>query len=348
MRAFRLIAPHTTELTTTNPPEPGPGEVLVKVGAAGVCHSDLHIIEAPAGSPYPIPLTLGHENAGWIEALGPGVSRWEKGEPVAIYGIIGCGHCRSCLRGRDNECQVNPVGGIGLNRDGGMADYVSVPVGQLFRIGDLDVAQAAPLTDAGLTPYHAIQVSRDVLQPGATSVVIGVGGLGHLAIQILAATTAARVIAVDVKDDALKLAKQIGAHHIVKSDSDAAANIREIVGPPPGGAEVVLDFVGANPTVILGASVIATGGRLTLVGLAGGTLKISPNAVGTMGVPFDARVVIPFWGTRAELGEVIALARSGRIVAHLDRFPLDNAPEAYQKLEAGKLQGRAVVLPLAA
>jgi len=348
MRAFRLTAPHKTELMTTPQPDPGPGEVLVKVGAAGVCHSDLHIIEAPAEAGFPIPFTLGHENAGWIEALGPGVTAWTKGEPVAIYGIIGCGQCRACLRGRDNECQVKPVGGIGLSQDGGMAEYVRVPAKQLLRIGDLDVAQAAPLTDAGLTPYHAIQVSRDLLQPGATCVVIGVGGLGHMAIQILAATTAVRVIAVDVKDEALKLAKKIGAHHTVKSDADAAAQIRELVGPPPGGADVVFDFVGANPTLRLGASVVATGGRLTLVGLAGGTLQLSPKAAGQMGVPFETRIVIPFWGTRAELAEVIALARAGRISAHIEKFPLNSAPVAYEKLQAGKLQGRAVVLPAAA
>lgn len=349
MRAFRLVAPHRTELSNnTQQPEPGPGEVLVKIGAAGVCHSDLHIIEAPAGSPYPLPLTLGHENAGWIETLGPGVQGWEKGEPVAVYGIIGCGHCRACLRSRDNECQVMPVGGIGLSQDGGMAEYVRVPARQLLRIGDLDVSQAAPLTDAGLTPYHAIQVSRDLLKPGATCVVIGVGGLGHMAIQILAVTTAARIIAVDLKQDALDLAEQIGAKHVVKSDSEAAQHIRDIVGPAPGGADVVLDFVGADPTIAIGASVLATGGRLTLVGLAGGTLKVSPNATGTMGIPFEARVVIPFWGTRAELAEVIALARGGHISAHVEKFSLEKAPAAYEKLQSGKLQGRGVVLPTAA
>ena len=229
-----------------------------------------------------------------------------------------------------------------------MAEYVRVPAKQLLRIGDLDVAQAAPLTDAGLTPYHAVQVSGELLQPGATCVVIGVGGLGHLAIQILAATTAVRVIAVDMKDEALKLAKHIGAHYAIKSDADAAAQIRELVGPPPGGADVVLDFVGANPTLTLGALVVATGGRLTLVGLAGGSVKISPNAVGQTGIPFEARIVIPFWGTRAELAEVIALARAGRISAHIEKFPLSNAPVAYEKMQAGKLQGRAVVLPSAA
>jgi alcohol dehydrogenase, propanol-preferring len=259
MRAFRLTAPQKTELTTTSQPEPGPGEVLVKVGAAGVCHSDLHIIEAPAEAGYPIPFTLGHENAGWVEAIGPGVTGWARGEPVAVYGISGCGQCRACLRGRENACQVNGIGGPGFTRDGGMAEYMSVPARQLVRIGDLDMAKAAPLTDAGLTPYHAIQLSRDLLRPGATCVVIGVGGLGHMAIQILAATTATRIIAVDVKDEALELAKRLGAHEAIKSDADAAAQIRALVGRAPGGAEVVIDCVCATPTADVGR--IDRGGR---------------------------------------------------------------------------------------
>lgn len=345
MRAFRLTAPHKIEVTTAVQPEPGPGEVLIKIGAAGLCHSDLHIMDAPIEAGFPLPLTLGHENAGWVEALGPGVSGWSKGEPVAVYGIIGCGYCRACLRGLDNECQVKAAGGIGISQDGGMAEYVRVPVRQLFRIGDLDLSQAAPLTDAGLTPYHAIQICRDRLQPGSTCIVIGVGGLGHLALQILAATTAIRIIAVDVKDEALQLAKGVGAQHVLKSDARAAAAIRDLVGPAPGGADVVLDFVGSTPTLALGAAVIATGGWLAMVGLASGTLQLSPNAVGKMGVPFGARVVIPYWGTRPELAEVIALAQAGRITAHVEKFSLDQAPLAYEKLRTGNLQGRGVVLP---
>lgn len=344
MRAFRLTSSYKTELTTVPQPEPGPGEVLVKVGAAGVCHSDLHIIDSPEGSGFPIPLTLGHENAGWVEALGPGVTGWEEGEAVAIYGIIGCGRCRACLGGRDNECRVKPVGGIGLSQDGGMADYVNVPAAQLLPIGDLSVEQAAPLTDAGLTPYHAIELSRNALMPGTTCVVIGVGGLGHMAIQILSATTSVRVIAVDVRDDALRTAATMGAHHTIMSNEDSARHIRELVGPAPGGADVVLDFVGSTPTLALAASVVSTGGRLMLVGLAGGELKIKPG-IGPTGVPMETQVLIPFWGTRRELTEVIALAQSGRITAHTESFSLANAPLAYEKLRSGKLQGRAVVKP---
>ncbi len=340
MRAFQLTAPHTTELRTVPQPDPAPGEVLVRVGAAGACHSDLHIIDAPDALGMPMPLTLGHENAGWVEALGPGVTGFARGDAVAIYGIVGCGRCVACLGGRDNQCRNAAPGGIGLSRDGGMAEFVSVPARQLIPIGDLDVAQAAPLTDAGLTPYHAIALTRRSLRPSSTCVVIGVGGLGHMAVQILAATTAARIVAVDLRAEALALAKQIGAHHTVPSGADAARAIRDLVGPPPGGADVVLDFVGAPATLEIARAVVTTGGDIAIVGLAGGSL-----AVGFGTVPFEARVVVPFWGTRAELAEVIALARAGRIRAHVDRFPLADAAKAYDRLRAGVLKGRAVIVP---
>lgn len=340
MHAFRLIAPHKTELGTVPQPEAGPGEVLVRIGAAGVCHSDLHIIDAPDALGMPIPLTLGHENAGWVEALGPSVTGFDRGEAVAIYGIVGCGTCVACLAGRDNECRRIPPGGIGLSRDGGMAEFVVVPARQLVPIGDLDVAQAAPLTDAGLTPYHAINVTRRGLRPSSTCVVIGVGGLGHMAVQVLTATTASRIVAVDVRDEALRLARDIGAHETIRSDQNAAASIRELVGSPPGGADVILDFVGSPSTVDLARAVVTAGGDIAIVGLAGGAL---PVGFGTL--PFEVRVSVPFWGTRAELADVIALARAGRIRAHVERFSLEDAQQAYDTLRAGRLKGRAVVMP---
>ena len=340
MQAFRLVAVHTTELCSIAQPEVGAGDVLIRVGASGACHSDLHIIDADDALGMPIPLTLGHENAGGVEALGPGVSGFERGEAVAIYGIAGCGRCVACLAGRDNECRTVPAGGIGLSRDGGMAEYVVVPARQLVPIGDLDVAQAAPLTDAGLTPYHAIQITRRALRPTSTCVVIGVGGLGHMAVQMLAAITGSRIIAVDVRDDALQLARDVGAHHAIPSDANTIAHIRDLVGPSPGGADVVLDFVGGPATVEVARSVVSTGGEIAIVGLAGGAL---PVGFGT--VPWEVRVTLSFWGTKAELAEVIALAREGHISARVERFPLSGAATAYERLRAGQLRGRAVVVP---
>ncbi|MEV0728423.1 NAD(P)-dependent alcohol dehydrogenase [Polymorphospora sp. NPDC050346] len=344
MRAVRLTGPGTLELMDVPVPEPGPGEVRIKVGAAGACHSDLHILDAPAGA-YPVPMTLGHEIAGTVDRPGDGVTAWRPGDRAAIYGIQGCGHCRGCLSGRENQCRTVPVGGVGLSRDGGLAEYVVVPASRLLPTGDLELTQAAPLTDAGLTPYHAIELVRPALRPGTFCVVIGIGGLGHMAVQILAATTAVTVIAVDTSDAALELATRVGAHHTFRSDAEAAGRIRALVGDPPDGADVVLDFVSVDATTRLGRTVVATGGHLLLVGLGGGQLTLKPTAEEPPPVPLEVTARIPFWGTRAELQEVIALGRLGRVHTEVETFPLEETVRAYERLRAGDIRGRAVIVP---
>ncbi|MEH1015761.1 NAD(P)-dependent alcohol dehydrogenase [Micromonospora sp. CPCC 206060] len=344
MRAIQLTAPGTLEQVDVPTPTAGPGEVLLAMGATGACHSDLHILDAPAGV-FPTPMTLGHEIAGTVAEVGPGVTGWAPGDHAAVYGIIGCGRCRACLRGLENQCRTTPLGGIGLSRDGGLAEYVAVPASRLLPIGTLELVQAAPLTDAGLTPYHAIEMSRPALQPGTHCVVIGVGGLGHMAIQILVATTAVHVIAVDTSPESLDLATRLGAHHVVQAGPDAVEQIRTIVGPPPDGADVVLDFVGTDATLTTARSVAANGGYLMLVGLAGGTLPIRPTVEEVPPVPMETNARVPFWGTRVELQEVIALAQAGLLRADVEIFPLEQAPEAYAKLRKGEIHGRAVIVP---
>ncbi|MET7806343.1 NAD(P)-dependent alcohol dehydrogenase [Micromonospora chersina] len=344
MRAIRMTAPGVLEQVEVPTPTAGPGEVLLRVGAVGACHSDLHILDAPAGL-FPVPMTLGHEIAGTVDQLGPGVTGWSTGDRAAVYGIIGCGRCRACLRGAENACRVVPVGGIGLSRDGGLAEHVVVPASRLLHVGEIDLTQAAPLTDAGLTPYHAVELARDRLRPGTSCVVIGIGGLGHMAVQILVATTAVRIIAVDTSVAALDLASRLGAHDVVQAGPDSVDRIRALVGPPPDGADVVLDFVGADPTVTTARQVVATGGQVLLVGLAGGTLPVRPVADEPPTVPLETAVQVPFWGTRAELQEVIALARSGQLQADVQTFPLTEAPEAYELLRRGEIHGRAVIVP---
>ncbi|MBM0227610.1 MULTISPECIES: NAD(P)-dependent alcohol dehydrogenase [Micromonospora] len=344
MRAVRMSAPGVLEQVEVPTPTAGPGEVLLRVSAVGACHSDLHILDAPAGM-YPTPMTLGHEIAGTVDTVGAGVTGWSPGDRAAVYGIIGCGRCRACLRGLENQCRVVPVGGIGLSRDGGLAEHVVVPASRLLHVGDMELEQAAPLTDAGLTPYHAVELARPNLRPGTTCVVIGIGGLGHMAVQILVATTAVRIIAVDTSVAALDLATRLGAHHVVQAGPDTVEKIRAHVGPAPDGADVVLDFVGADPTLATARQVVATGGRVMLVGLAGGTLPVRPVADEPPTLPLETSVEIPFWGTRAELQEVIALGRLGLLQADVQIFPLDRAPEAYDLLRRGEIHGRAVIVP---
>jgi propanol-preferring alcohol dehydrogenase len=328
-------------------PHPGPGEVVVRIGGAGACHSDLHLMhDFDAGIlPWGPPFTLGHENAGWVHELGAGVTGLEIGQPVAVYGPWGCGDCPRCRLGIETYCEnpaaaPTPGGGGGLGLDGGMAEYLLVPAARhLVPLPDgLEPVTAAPLTDAGLTPYHAVRRSWPKLAPGSTAVVIGVGGLGHLAVQILKATTAARVIAVDVRSDALGLATEEGADAAVTADESTVATIRELTGGH--GADAVLDFVGSDATLLQAAASARMLGDVTIVGIAGGTLPVS-----FFSVPYEVSIQTTYWGTRPELVEVLDLAARGLIRPQVTTYPLADAVKAYHELAQGHIRGRAVVVP---
>jgi alcohol dehydrogenase, propanol-preferring len=341
MRALRLTdwqsAPELTEVAV---PEPAGSEVLVEVTAAGLCRSDLHIMSSPPGVfPYDLPFTLGHETAGRVAALGPAASGLAVGDPVVVYSRWGCGACWQCANGRDNACArtQHSAHGAGLGHDGGLADYVLVPAARYLVPADgLDPVNAAPLTDAALTSYRAVKLSLDKLRPGSTALVLGVGGLGHMAVQILKAITAARVLAVDVRDAALELAREAGADAILNAEGLTPADIRSELGPD--GATVALDFVGADGTLELAAGSVAQGGDIAYVGRGGGTLGVRPGYL-----PYEVTVRMPTWGTLPELAEVVALARSGAITAEAEVYPLDEAVAAYGRLRHGEVMGRAVI-----
>jgi alcohol dehydrogenase, propanol-preferring len=344
MRAvqYRTIGgePEVVEIPT---PEPGPGQIRLRVTAAGLCHSDSFIMGLPAEQyAYGLPLTLGHEGAGVVDALGEGASGVAVGEPVAVYGPWGCGLCHACARGAENYCTRAAELGIqppGLGAPGAMAEYLIVDdVRHLVPLGDLDPVATVSLTDAGLTPYHAIVSSLGVLPAGSTAVVIGAGGLGHVGIQILRAITGATVVALDVSEEKLKLASEVGAHHVLQSDSSAVGEIRALTGG--AGAQAVFDFVGAPPTVEIARRAVAMDGVIQIVGIGGGLLP-----TGFFSTPFGASVRAPYWGTRSELMEVLDLARIGAVHVEVERYTLDEAPEAYRKLHEGTIRGRAVVVP---
>ncbi|MEU0514735.1 MULTISPECIES: NAD(P)-dependent alcohol dehydrogenase [Amycolatopsis] len=348
MRAWRLPTwKSDPELVEVDQPRPGPGQVVVRIGGAGACHSDLHLMrEFGAGQlPWEPPFTLGHENAGWVHETGEGVTGLPVGTPVAVHGSWGCGACSRCLAGLDTYCEDPaaapiPSGGGGLGLDGGMAEFMLVPEARhLVPLPDgLDPVTAAPLTDAALTPYHAVRRSWPKLPPGSTAVVIGIGGLGHLAVQILKATTATRVIAVDTRAAALELAERAGADLVVPAGGRAADTIRGTTGGR--GADAVFDCVGNDATLALGAAAGRMLGDLTIIGLGGGTLPVS-----FFGVPYEMSVQSTYWGSRPELVEVLDLAARGLLRVTATTFPLDEALEAYRRLEAGDVVGRAVVVP---
>jgi alcohol dehydrogenase, propanol-preferring len=345
MQALQLTEwQHEPELREVDPRQPDPGEVLVKVVAAGACHSDLHLSHdfPPGLVPYDLPFTLGHENAGVVEALGAGVGGLEVGEPVAVYGPWGCGRCPACVHGAENYCdrqaEIGASGG-GLGRDGGMASHMIVPAARyLVPLGDLDPVEAAPLTDAGLTPYHAIRRALPVLPAGSSAVVIGAGGgLGHLAVQILRAVSPAQVIAVDGRPAGLELAARLGAHATVAAGDDAADQIRDLTGGR--NADAVFDLVGADATMALGAAVVRPRGHLTVVGIGGGSLSM-----GFFTIPYEVTLSTTYWGTLPELHELIALAARGDVAPVVQRYSLDHALDAYRAMQDGKLEGRAVIV----
>ena len=345
MRALRLPAwKHEPELVEVAEPTAGPGQVVIKIGGAGACHSDLHLMHDFEGGvlPWGPPFTLGHENAGWVHSLGAGVTSPAVGAPVAVYGPWGCGRCHRCREGIENYCErageIGAAGG-GLGLDGGMAEYMLVPDARLLvPLGDLAPWIAAPLTDAALTPYHAIKRSLHRLIPGSTAVVIGAGGLGHMGVQILKAVSPATVIVVDKSETALTLAKQVGADHALIASDNTAAQIKDLSHGL--GADLVLDLVGADATIALGAAATRSLGDLTLVGIAGGSYLFS-----FFSSAYEVSFASTYWGTQTELLEVIALARAGHIAPHVERFSLAEAPEVYRRLAVGQIAGRAVIVP---
>lgn len=331
------------EIVEIDDPKVGPGQVLLKVTAAGLCHSDEFVMSLKKDQlGFPLPLTLGHEGAGIVEELGAGVDNISVGDSVAVYGPWGCGRCIKCAQGKENYCLRAQTEGIrppGLGAAGAMAEYMIVDDPRhLVPLGDLDPVKNVSLTDAGLTPYHAIKQSLPKLGAGSTAVVIGAGGLGHVGIQILRALSGTRVIALDVNDEKLELARDVGAHDVLISNEKAADTITEMTNGR--GADAVFDFVGAQPTVEIAGAAVSTEGDVTIVGIGGGALPVGYGTIAN-----DVAVRTPYWGSRSEFLEVLELARSGAINVEVETFSLDDGPHAYERLHDGKIRGRGVIVP---
>lgn len=343
MRAFRLFAPGHAEVVDVERPHPGPGEALLRVLAAGVCRSDLTLIREAGGGSLRLPVTLGHEITGQVVEVGRDVARSTVGDEVAVYELRGCGRCAACSAGEDNMCREISPGAFGFTQDGGMAEYVAIPVRNLVALDGVDPVQAAPMTDAGMTALHAVERGRPLLAPDATALVVGVGGLGHLALQFLAATSEAAVIAVDANRDRLDLARELGARDAVASGEDVSERILEANGERK--VDVVFDFVGAQETLDLAANAVRRGGGIVIIGGGGGTLCLTAR-IGTASTPErEVTIVHTFGGTRADLEKALALLAQGQVESRTEQFALEDAAEAVDRLRTGDVVGRAVLLP---
>uniref|UniRef100_A0A7C5RTK6 alcohol dehydrogenase n=1 Tax=Thermomicrobium roseum TaxID=500 RepID=A0A7C5RTK6_THERO len=334
MRAARYFGPGRFAMVETERPAPGPGEVLLRVRAAGLCHSDLHIIgDELGGYPIPAPLTLGHEVCGQVVDVGRNVVGVELGRRYAVFGPVGCGQCRFCRTGRDNLCQESLP--IGIGRDGGYAEYVVVPSQALVPVPEgVSDAEAAVATDAVLTTYHALlTVGR--LQPGELVAVIGVGGLGLNAVQI-AVSFGAVVLALDIDERKLQLAREAGAAEV--------ANTRALdpQHPPLGERpSLVLDCVGNDETKLLAQNLVARGGRVVLVGLG----SVAGSLLGLRIVADEIAVLGSFWGTRQELAIVLDLIARGILRPRVETHPLDQIEEWMERLRRGDVESRVALVP---
>jgi propanol-preferring alcohol dehydrogenase len=338
VRAYRLLDWQRADFADVPVPDPGPGQVRVRVAGVGLCHSDVIFLDSPPGLlPYEVPFTLGHEIAGHVDAVGDDVDGVSLDEAVAVACMAPCGHCRWCRRGQDNYC-IDTWRGRGFGTDGGLAEYVVVGAGQVVPLGELDPRIVSPLTDAGATSYHAVKKVLPKIYDDSTVVVIGVGGLGGYGVQWLRMLTSSRIIAVEARPERIKAAADLGAHEVIEAGEGLSKRLAEAIGD--GGADVILDFVGDDKTIRAAMRNVAKAGAIGLVGQGFGSAEVRYGAWA-----HDADLFNPQGATIAELHEVVALAKTGDVVVEMEQFAFDDVVAAYDRLRAGTLNGRAVVLP---
>jgi NAD+-dependent secondary alcohol dehydrogenase Adh1 len=341
MKAVRVVGYHQP-LQMDDVPAPeitGPHDVIVKIGGAGVCRTDLHILEGQWAekSGVTLPYTIGHENAGWVHAVGSAVTNVAEGDKVILHPLITCGLCRACRFGDDVHCENNAFPGI--STDGGYAEYLKTSARSVVRIDDtLEPADVAALADAGLTAYHAVAKAARKLRPGDRCVMIGAGGLGHIGIQVMAALSPAEIVVVDRHPDAVKLALSIGAHHGVVADGD---HVEAVLGLTGGnGAEQVIDFVGEGGSTAEGIRMTRRAGDYHVVGY-GENIDVPTIDI----ISSEINIVGNLVGSYNDLVELMALVAQEKVTLHTAKYALEDFQSALDDLDAGRVRGRAILVP---
>ena len=344
MKAAQLYEFHAP-LVIEEVPDPvvtAPFDVIVKIGAAGLCRTDLHIWEgqfdaAQKEAGVALPYSPGHENAGWVAAVGEAVTNVSVGDKVILHPLITCGLCRACRDGDDVHCDLSVF--PGLFAPGGFAEYLKSGARSVIRIDDsLEPSDVAPLADAGLTAYHAIKKALPLLYPGTTCVVIGAGGLGHIGIQCLRAMSATRIIVLDANPAALAMAKEWGADETVLVDGHQVAAVQELT--KGRGAEVVLDFVGEGGAEVWGVDLLKRKGHFFVIGY-GGTLTQDTMRIILTEINFIGNLV----GSFNDLVELMDLAAQGKVKLTTTSYALDDINIAMDDLNSGRLRGRGILVP---
>jgi D-arabinose 1-dehydrogenase-like Zn-dependent alcohol dehydrogenase len=340
VRVFQINEPPRL-VDVAEPTISGPLDVIVRIAGAGVCRTDLHIVEGVFEHVPPVlPFTLGHENAGWIEEVGPGVPDLAKGDPVILHPQASCGFCRNCRAGNDMHCTGKAFFPGFDGTDGGYAEYLKTSARTVIKLAPgTDPASLAPFADAGITAYHAVKKILPQIIPGTTVVVLGVGGLGHFGVQILKALGPARVIALDTNADRLDFALRLGADEAFHSALDGGVNaVREATNGE--GAHIILDFVGEHGTPDTAIKMLHRGGTYSQIGY-GGTLSIRTVDLLLGEYTLLGNIV----GTYNDLAELMDLAQAGKVTLHTRAYPLDAATDALADLDAGRVRGRAILVP---
>jgi NAD+-dependent secondary alcohol dehydrogenase Adh1 len=320
-------------------PEPdAPRSVVVRIAGAGVCATDLHAIDGlmePAGLVPPV--VLGHENAGYVHAVGDDVTAAAVGDAVLVYPAYSCGLCVPCRRGLDVHCERHQF--TGLTRDGGFADYVLVDERSLLPLPEgVDPVEVAPHADAGITAYHAVKKLLPRLEPGSTAAVIGVGGVGHIALQLVGLLGAARVVGIDTDSRRRQLAAELGADAVLGEEENVADAVRELTNG--AGADVVLDFVGTDETHASAMQMLGRRGLYSIVGYGG---MVSHPSVGfVVGETVVAGNLVGSW---IDLWELLQLHGRGDVTLRSETHPLEEVNDVLDRLRAGEVTGRAVLVP---
>jgi propanol-preferring alcohol dehydrogenase len=351
MEAARIIQPNESlQIQQLETPKPKGSQVLVKVNSSGVCHSDIHLwqggYEGPGGQflktterGVKYPLTPGHEIAGTIESMGDEAEGFSKNQKVIVFPWIGEGLCPACRIGQENLC--DKPRSLGIYTDGGYAEYVLIPSHKyLVKLDDdMDLDASATLSCSALTAYGAVR--NAVLNPYDNLVVVGAGGLGLMAIQLAKSVTGAKIIAMDLDDNKLNVAKKNGADDIINSKKeDPTKAIMELTDKM--GADAVIDFVNASKTVETDMQLLRRRGKLVLVGLFGGELKLNLVSMPTRAY----KIIGSYTGSITEMVELVSLAKRGVIRPVVSqRFSLNQATDALRMLKDGKIIGRGVINP---
>ena len=350
MKSARIPGPNEPlEVIDLETPQPQDNQVVVKVKAVGVCHSDLHLWEGgydlgdgqfmkvtDRGVKYPV--TPGHEIVGTVEEMGSNVKDYSKGDEVLVYPWIGCGECPACKVGNENLCDAPKS--LGVFQDGGYSDFALVPhYKYLAKLSGVDPESATSLACSALTAYNAIKKAN--ANSPEFLVIIGAGGLGLMGVQIAHAITSAKIICVDLDDKKLETAKEMGADFVINSkDTETSQKIISICNEK--GADSVVDFVNAPPTAKLGISVLRKRGNLVLVGLFGGSLELSLVTIPLKSITIQGA----YTGNYNDMVELLDLTRKGTINPKITkRYQLSEANTALEDLKARKILGRAVINP---